>query len=156
VPATFCLLGNNAERLPAVARRIAREGHQICNHSRSHADLGQAAPHRVRAEVAIAQWQIYRATGVTPGTFRFPYGSSSARSRAVVTGLGLRTLDWDVDPQDWAGPRSGAITARVVGNVRNRSIVLLHDGGGDRSHTAAALDSTIRKLRDRGYRFVQP
>jgi peptidoglycan-N-acetylglucosamine deacetylase len=156
VPATFCLLGDNAEEQPQLARRIAREGHQICNHSRSHADLARASAHRIRGEVSIAQWQIARATGVTPRTFRFPYGSSDARSERIVRRYGLRPLDWDVDPQDWTRPRSGAITSRVVRRVRPGSVVLLHDGGGDRRHTAAALETIIRELRAKGYRFVLP
>jgi peptidoglycan/xylan/chitin deacetylase (PgdA/CDA1 family) len=154
VPATFCLLGDNAEEFPAIARRIVREGHQVCNHSRSHADLGRASAHRVRGEVAVAQWQIARATGVTPKLFRFPYGSSDHESRRLVQRYGLRPLDWDVDPRDWTRPRAGTITSRVVGHVRPGSVVLLHDGGGDRSHTAAALAAMIKALRKQGYRFV--
>ena len=154
VPATFCLLGDNAEEFPAIASRIVREGHQICNHSRSHADLARSSAHRVRGEVAVAQWQIARATGVTPRIFRFPYGSSDRESRKIVRRYGLRPLDWDVDPRDWTRPRAGTITSRVVGNVRPGSVVLLHDGGGDRSHTAASLETVIKTLRKRGYRFV--
>ena len=154
VPATFCLLGDNVEDHPDIARRIVREGHRLCNHSRSHADLARASAHRVRGEVTIAQWQIARATGVTPTTFRFPYGSSDARAERIVRRAGLRPLSWDVDPQDWARPRSGTITTRVVRAVRPGSVVLLHDGGGDRSHTAAAVDDLITTLRGRGYRFV--
>jgi peptidoglycan-N-acetylglucosamine deacetylase len=153
VPATFCVLGDNVEEHPDIARRIVREGHRLCNHSRSHPDLARASAHRVRGEVAIAQWQIARATGVTPKTFRFPYGSSDARAERIVRRAGLRPLGWDVDPQDWARPRSGTITARVVRAVRPGSVVLLHDGGGDRRHTAAALEQLISTLRDRGYRF---
>jgi peptidoglycan/xylan/chitin deacetylase (PgdA/CDA1 family) len=66
----------------------------------------------------------------------------------------MRVLDWDVDPRDWTRPAASTITARIVRGVRHRSVVLLHDGGGDRSSTAAALDATIRALRQRGYRFV--
>lgn len=154
VPATFCLLGDNAEEFPALARRIAREGHQICNHSRSHVDLARASARRVRMEVAIAQWQIARATGVKPETFRFPYGSSDRESRKTVARFGLRALGWDVDPQDWKRPPARAITSHVVRNVRSRDVVLMHDGGGDRSRTAASLEATIRELRRRGFRFV--
>ncbi|HET6531647.1 MAG TPA: polysaccharide deacetylase family protein [Actinoplanes sp.] len=156
VPATFCLLGDNAEAQPHLARRIAREGHQICNHSRSHPDLARASADRVRGEVAVAQWQITRATGVRPRTFRFPYGSSDARAERIVRRYGLRPLDWDVDPQDWTRPRSGTITARVVRQVRPGSVVLLHDGGGDRRHTVAALETIVGTLRAQGYRFVLP
>jgi peptidoglycan-N-acetylglucosamine deacetylase len=156
VPATFCLLGDNAEELPEVARRIVREGHQICNHSRTHADLRRASKNLVQDEVAVAQWQIGRATGVTPTLFRFPYGSSDKQAREIVTGAGLKELDWDVDPRDWKKPRSATLARRVVSEVRPGSVVLLHDGGGDRAHTAAALQDVITTLRKRGYRFTTP
>jgi len=155
VRATFCMLGNNAERHPALARQVAREGHQLCNHSRDHADLAREPSRNVRAEVTVTQAQIRGATGVTPRTFRFPYGSSDHRTRKIIKRYGLRTLGWDVDPRDWSRPRptSRELTARVVKHVRPGSVVLMHDGGGDRSHTAASLDATIRRLQAKGYRF---
>jgi peptidoglycan/xylan/chitin deacetylase (PgdA/CDA1 family) len=154
VHATFCLLGDNAAKHPALARRIVTEGHRVCNHSRSHADLARLPDHRVRQQVLIAQKQIRRATGRTPRTFRFPYGSSDRATNKIVEGYGLRVLSWDVDPADWTRPSSGAITARVVREVRPGSVVLMHDGGGDRDHTAASLDATITQLHAGGYRFV--
>ena len=57
------------------------------------------------------------------------------------------------DPEDWRRPAVRRIESRVVGHVKPRSVVLLHDGGGDRSHTAAALDVIITSLQNRGYRF---
>jgi len=68
--------------------------------------------------------------------------------------MGFVTIEWDVDPQDWRRPGTPAILGNVLGNVRSGSIVLQHDGGGDRSETLAALPTEIRVLRSRGYRFV--
>jgi peptidoglycan/xylan/chitin deacetylase (PgdA/CDA1 family) len=104
--------------------------------------------------VLDAQREIRAATGVTPKIFRVPYGSFDARSRRMVAGLRLRRLGWDVDPADWRRPAPRQITARIVGHAHPRCIVLMHDGGGDRTRTAASLDATIRQLRARGYRFV--
>lgn len=154
ISATFCMLGDSAARLPAVARQVAREGHQICNHSRDHRDFARLTPRQARAEVTAGQRQIHAATGVTPRIFRFPYGSSDRAARTIVTGYGLRIVGWDVDPNDWKRPPSRALTARVVSRVRPGSVVLMHDGGGDRSHTAASLDATIRRLEAKGYRFA--
>jgi peptidoglycan/xylan/chitin deacetylase (PgdA/CDA1 family) len=156
VRATFCMLGNNAARYPALAKRVAREGHQVCNHTRDHANLARRPSRQVRGEITVAQAQIRGATGVTPKTFRFPYGSSDHRTRKIVKGYGLRAIGWDVDPEDWKRPKSRTITARVVGHVKPGSVVLMHDGGGDRRHTAASLDATIRDLRAKGYRFELP
>jgi peptidoglycan-N-acetylglucosamine deacetylase len=154
VPATFCMLGDQAQRYPAVARRVAVEGHQLCNHSRDHRDMARLSATRARREVVTAEREIRDAAGVAPTIFRFPYGSSDRLARRVVHGYGMRTLAWDVDPQDWTRPAATTITTRIVRNVRPGSVVLMHDGGGNRSHTVASLDATIRQLRKRGYRFV--
>jgi peptidoglycan/xylan/chitin deacetylase (PgdA/CDA1 family) len=154
VPATFCMLGDEAQRYPAMARRVVAEGHQLCNHSRDHRDMARLSEKKARREVVGAERQIRDAAGVAPTIFRFPYGSSDRLARRVVTGYGMRTLDWDVDPQDWKRPAAPTITRRILRNVRPGSTVLMHDGGGDRSHTVASLAPTIRQLQKRGYRFV--
>ena len=154
VPATFCLLGDEAQRYPTLARRIVREGHQVCNHSRDHRDMAQLSTKLARHEVVIAERQIRDAAGVAPTIFRFPYGSADRAARRVVRGYGMRALGWDVDPRDWTRPGAPVITGRIVRGVRNGSVVLMHDGGGDRSATVASLDATIRSLERRGYRFA--
>jgi peptidoglycan-N-acetylglucosamine deacetylase len=156
VPATFCMLGEQAQRYPTLARRVIDEGHMVCNHSRDHRDMARLAEKPARREVVSAERQIRDAAGVAPGQFRFPYGSSGALARRVVHGYGMRMLGWDVDPQDWKCPPAATITKRIVRHVRAGSIVLMHDGGGDRSRTVASLDATIRLLDKRGYRFVFP
>jgi peptidoglycan-N-acetylglucosamine deacetylase len=154
VHATFCMLGNQAAQYPAFAREVVREGNQVCNHSRDHADMARLPKKQARREVVAAERQIRDAAGVAPKIFRFPYGSSDATARQVVRGYGLRALSWDVDPRDWTRPPAATITARVLRGVRPRSVVLMHDGGGDRSHTVASLDATLTTLEKRGYRFV--
>jgi peptidoglycan/xylan/chitin deacetylase (PgdA/CDA1 family) len=156
VPATFCMLGDEAQRYPMLARRVIDEGHQVCNHSRDHRDMARLAERPARREVVSAERQIRDASGMAPRLFRFPYGSSDRLARRVVHGYGMRAVGWDVDPQDWKRPPASVITARIVRAVRPGSIVLMHDGGGDRRHTVASLDATIRLLQKRGYRFVFP
>jgi peptidoglycan/xylan/chitin deacetylase (PgdA/CDA1 family) len=154
VPATFCMLGDQAQRYPAMARQVAVEGHQLCNHSRDHRDMARLSAKQARREVMAAERQIRDAAGVAPTIFRFPYGSSDPLARQVVHGYGMRALSWTVDPQDWTRPAASTITRRIVRHVRPGSIVLMHDGGGDRSHTVASLAATIRQLERHGYRFV--
>ena len=154
VQATFCMLGAQAKRYPRLARQVVREGHQLCDHSRDHRNMARLSKAKARAEVADGQREIHAVTGVTPKIFRFPYGSSDAQSRKLVTGFHLRRLGWDIDPQDWRRPPARQITARIVRHAHPRAVVLMHDGGGDRSHTAASLDATIKQLRKHGYRFV--
>ena len=66
----------------------------------------------------------------------------------------MRTINWDVDPTDWSNPGSGAVYSRIVGAAQPGSIILMHDGGGDRGGTLAALPAIIDTLRARGYRFA--
>ena len=73
---------------------------------------------------------------------------------AAAGAAGLKTILWDVDPSDWTNPGSGAVYSRVVDATQPGSIILMHDGGGDRSGTLAALPQIIDTLRARGYRFA--
>jgi peptidoglycan/xylan/chitin deacetylase (PgdA/CDA1 family) len=93
---------------------------------------------------------------VRPTLFRFPYGRTSATAYGVVGRLGLRVLPWNVDPSDYTRPGTETIIARVAQAVKPGSIVLLHDGGGDRSQTVAAITSLITSLRAAGYVFGTP
>jgi peptidoglycan-N-acetylglucosamine deacetylase len=154
VPATFCMLGDEAARYSAYARQVVDEGHRLCNHSRDHADMARLPVRRARREVIDAEREIRDAAGVAPVVFRYPYGSADRTAKQVVRGYGMRELSWDVDPQDWTRPPARTITSRIAAQVRQHSVVLMHDGGGDRSHTVASLDATITLLQRRGYRFV--
>jgi peptidoglycan-N-acetylglucosamine deacetylase len=154
VPATFCMVGDEARRFPAYAQMVVRDGHQLCNHSQNHADMTQLNAARARHEVATGEREIRDAAGAAPRLFRFPYGASDRTARTAVDDYGLHALFWDVDPQDWTRPPASTITSRILAQVRPGSVVLMHDGGGDRSHTVASLDATIAGLRKRGYRFV--
>lgn len=154
VKATFCVLGDEVGRYPGTTRRISREGHRLCNHTRGHHDMARLSSAAARKQVLTAQGQIARVSGVTPTTFRFPYGSSNARVSAVVRSCKLRILPWTIDTNDWQRPAAKTITARIVNHVRPGANVLMHDGGGDRSTTVRSLDRTIRLLKQKGYTFV--
>ncbi|BFU45796.1 polysaccharide deacetylase family protein [Krasilnikovia sp. MM14-A1004] len=154
VKATFCIVGDNAARYPALVRRIRAEGHRLCNHTRNHANMSRLSSAAARKQIMTAQRQIRAAAGISPTVFRFPYGASNARVRAVVRDCGLRNLGWTVDTRDWERPAAHTITARVLRGARPGAVVLMHDGGGNRSHTVASLDSTIRQLKRKGYTFV--
>ncbi|MCX6390736.1 MAG: hypothetical protein NT122_08950, partial [Solirubrobacterales bacterium] len=72
----------------------------------------------------------------------------------LVRRLGMLTIQWDVDPQDWARPGAGAIASRVLSQTRRGSIILMHDGGGDRSQSAAAAETILATLERRGVKVV--
>jgi peptidoglycan/xylan/chitin deacetylase (PgdA/CDA1 family) len=116
----------------------------------------------------VTRDRIRAASGYTPCLFRPPGGGLKRSSRVDAAAkvaktsavaiaahkLGMTTVLWDVDPQDWGTPGTGAIYSRVVSATNPGSIILLHDGGGDRSQTIAAVPGIIHTLRSHGYHFV--
>jgi peptidoglycan/xylan/chitin deacetylase (PgdA/CDA1 family)/glycine betaine/choline ABC-type transport system substrate-binding protein len=104
--------------------------------------------------VTASQEAISELGGRTPTCLLAPYGATDAGSRARASDLGLRTVLWDIDPQDWRHPGASVIADDVISNVHAGSIVLLHDGGGDRSQTLAALETILPTLSSLGYGFA--
>jgi peptidoglycan/xylan/chitin deacetylase (PgdA/CDA1 family) len=155
VPATFFVLGARVNLAPTLTRRIAEEGHLIGNHSFSHQALRRIPRQTLRAEIVRTQRAVAGATGATPRWFRAPGGRMDAIGYIELGYHGLRSALWTVDAMDWEpGVASATITHRVLASARPGSVVLLHDGGGDRSATIQALPAIIAGLRDAGYDFV--
>lgn len=156
VRATFCLVGSQAQRFPALVRRIVAEGHALCNHSMNHDNLSTWTDERIRADLAGTTQIIQAAAPDAPVRyFRAPYGSWG-RSAAVAAQLGMVRLGWTVDPRDWSRPGVDAIVQAVRTQLRPGGIVLMHDAGGDRSQTVQALDLLLPQLRDEGWMFTFP
>jgi peptidoglycan/xylan/chitin deacetylase (PgdA/CDA1 family) len=153
VPATFFLIGQQVADDAAFARRALAEGHMLGDHTWSHANVSGGGA-LASGQITSTASAIQRATGFRPCLFRAPYGAVSSSLIGLAHGLGFTTVQWDVDPQDWALPGSGAIYSRILDNVHDGSIVLMHDGGGPRSQTLAALPDVIHALKARGYGFV--
>ncbi len=151
--ATFFQLGNQIPGREEVMRRILREGSEIANHSFNHANLAGGGGGAV-AQLRTTNARVRAATGFTPCSFRAPYGAVGGGLIAAAASQGMTTVQWDVDPQDWQTPGAGAIAGRVIGGVRPGSIVVMHDGGGNRGQTVAALPRIINALQARGYRIV--
>jgi peptidoglycan/xylan/chitin deacetylase (PgdA/CDA1 family) len=86
--------------------------------------------------------------------WRSPYGNVSLQLEALARSLGFLTINWNIDPRDWALPGVGAIEANVLANARNGGIVEMHFGGGPRYETLDSLPTIIDTLRSRGYQFV--
>jgi peptidoglycan-N-acetylglucosamine deacetylase len=156
VTAAFSMIGENASYYPGVARDVADAGHTIVNHTWDHADLTALSRSRVRAEIVRASDAIEAAAGARPRMFRAPYGAWSATALDYCASERLTPLDWSVDPRDWSRPGVSAIIRNILRTTRTGSIILEHDGGGDRSQTVAALTVVIPRLLDEGYRFESP
>jgi peptidoglycan-N-acetylglucosamine deacetylase len=152
--ATFFVLGRSAAAYPDLVRQEFAAGHGIGNHTWSHRRLTGLTGGQLAAEVGATSTAIQRATGAPVGCLRPPYATVDAASAGRVRALGLRLVLWDIDTYDWRSPAAGVIVGRVLGRVRSGDVVLLHDGGGDRSQTVTALEQVLATLSARGFRFA--
>ena len=153
VVATFSMVGENVAAYPAIAREVAAAGHLIINHTWTHANLTGLAPAAMADQISRASGAIEKATRTTPVMFRAPFGAWSPAVLAQCRQMRLAPLDWSVDPRDWARPGVSAITTNIIRNTRSGSIILEHDGGGNRAQTVAALGYVLPRLLDEGYHF---
>ncbi|GAW94124.1 polysaccharide deacetylase family protein [Calderihabitans maritimus] len=161
VPATFFLVGKHVERYPQIARRIVDEGHEIGNHTYSHANLLGASSFKIRREIEAAEKAIKKATGRRPAYFRPPRGLYSRTLRDILSEKNYALVLWSVSSQDWSGVSAQDIERNVLARVKPGAIILMHDSGdlisswgGDRTNTVKALPGIIDGLRAQGYRFV--
>ncbi|MGE7433208.1 polysaccharide deacetylase family protein [Kitasatospora sp. NPDC001175] len=157
--ATFCQIGPQASARPAVVKRVLAEGHRLCDHTVHHPQPMHTLSHERQAyEIAAAKEMIGEAGG--PGTevawFRAPGGDFSAENRLIAVQHGMRPLGWSVDTRDWSRPGVASIVAAVQHGLRPGGVVLMHDGGGDRSQTVAALRQLLPWLTTHGYTFDFP
>jgi len=150
-PATFFVVGRQVERYPDLVRQELAAGMAIGSHSYSHPQPFDRLPAaRIRDEIAWGR-RTLQPLEIHPVGFRPPGGAVSATVLATAQGLGERTVLWSVDPADWQpGVTADQLVQRVLAVVRPGAIVLLHDGGGNRSATAAALPAIIDGLRRLG------
>jgi peptidoglycan-N-acetylglucosamine deacetylase len=142
--ATFFVLGREVEAHPELVATIRSLGHHIGNHTWDHPMLTHLTDARVRQEIS---------TDVQSKCFRPPYRDTNARVAAIAASYHLRQVLWDVDTNDWKKPGVGNIERTVLQGARPGTIILMHDGGGNRSQTVAALDRSLTTLAAQGYSF---
>ena len=151
VPATFFLVGRAVDAHPELAARITRAGHEVGNHTYSHRYLPLARSRSVAGELAATDTAITRATGITPTLARPPYGGRSPFNVRALRRAGKRCVLWDVNSFDWKGAPADEVARRVLERARPGSIVLMHDGGRDHTHTIEAVRLVVPALREAGY-----
>ncbi len=158
IPATFCQIGRQVADFPDTEQRLGASGYGLCNHTWDHDEMLKTRPAAtIASEIDKTQTAIKAATGVTPRYFRAPGGDWGTPGSLLRRELGdrmLAALGWDVDSEDWRKPGVATIVANVMKEVQPGAIILMHDAGGDRRQTVAALPIIITKLRAAGYRFV--
>jgi cellulose synthase/poly-beta-1,6-N-acetylglucosamine synthase-like glycosyltransferase/peptidoglycan/xylan/chitin deacetylase (PgdA/CDA1 family) len=172
VSGTFFMIGEEAQNNVGLMRRVLREGHEIGNHTWSHPDISEISNESVSLELNLTERLFASELGVQPLYFRPPYSidqepdtNDQAAPAARIQDMGYVIVGDKIDTDDWdEHPRKSPkeITDGVfqqISDMQTRSwmrgsIILLHDGGGDRSATIAALPVLIQALRDRGYKIV--
>ena len=151
--ATFFEVGREIGRHPELTLRIHQLGHSVQNHTWTHADLRNLSWTTFKDQIESTDDAIRAQTGYTPRCLRPPYGSVNPLVTKRSTSLGKQLVLWKIDSRDWTRPGTAEIVRRAVTGVQNGSIILLHDGGGNRSQTVAALPTILKTLKSRGYTF---
>ncbi len=154
VRATFFMLGIWVQRYPDLARAVVADGHAVGDHTWNHPDLTGLSASQVRWQLTRTRSIIQKITGVVPYLFRPPYEAFNRQILDIAHSLKLSTILWNIDPSDWARPGVSVIINTVLTNAQNGSIILMHDGGGNRSQTVKALSTIIEHLQHRGFTFV--
>jgi cellulose synthase/poly-beta-1,6-N-acetylglucosamine synthase-like glycosyltransferase/peptidoglycan/xylan/chitin deacetylase (PgdA/CDA1 family) len=170
--ATFFLIGLEVEKYPAIAKRIYNEGHEIGNHTFTHPDISSISKRYFEVELNLTERLFESKLGVKPVLMRPPYAIDEAPDTAdevrpleISQDMGFITVGDKIDPNDWHdNPRRSAqeiaddvlsnLPPCAPANLRCGNIILLHDGGGDRSQTVKALEMILDGLHQRGYQVV--
>lgn len=163
-PATFFLIGLQAEKFGALTKRIYNEGHEIGNHTFTHPDISNISNYYMKFELNLTERLFAGKLGIKPLLFRPPYSidqepdtADEVRPLQIAQDMGYITVGDKIDPDDWREnprPSPEEIKDSVIQQLGRGNVILLHDGGGDRRNTVAALPMIIRELRARGYQIV--
>jgi peptidoglycan-N-acetylglucosamine deacetylase len=135
--ATFCLVGEQAVRHPDLVLAIVDAGMRLCDHTRTHA-LDPAAP-----GAEMIRDDLVELSGADVAWFRAPGGAWTPAVQEVAAARGMQPLGWSVDSRDWTRPGTAAIVELLQRQVHPGAVVLLHDGGGHRAETVAALERLL-------------
>lgn len=163
VPATFFVIGANVQANPDLMRRVIRDGFEIGSHTFTHPNLSVVSPEQFDLELNATQRLLESEFGIGTLLFRPPYAEdvepeTPDQARALIRAgqLGYYTVGMQIDPLDWHSHSADQIAQRVLDGVASHAgnVVLLHDAGGDRSATVAALPRIIHELRARGFTLV--
>lgn len=159
VPATFFVIGKNAEKYPELVARAAAEGHQIGNHTYDHLDLLKANRATIAREIDRTSKLIYSITGLETRLIRPPHGFRDAVVMEVIAERGQKVVEWSVSSRDWENPGVDQIVSQTIAGVKNGAVILLHDGDGvaqtaSRAQTVEGTRQIIRILLAKGYKFV--
>ena len=151
IKATFFVVGDWVDKYPESVKALHDAGHEIMNHSNTHAHYNSLSTEEIIADVSACNDKIEAITGVRPTLIRCPYGEYDDHVIAAIRSMGMEPIQWDVDSLDWKEIPAEEIVQRVTGKVQPGSIVLFHNAA---LHTPEALPSILETLIQEGYTFV--
>ncbi|WEV42249.1 polysaccharide deacetylase family protein [Bifidobacterium sp. ESL0682] len=152
--ATFFDIGTGSAEYPQMEQRMVAEGHQVASHSNTHPDMKKLNAEQLRTDISQGLANIKTASGVTTKMLRAPYGNFGVDQWRYTSDLIDSNVIWTVDTQDWKKLGAPEISDAALSKAYNGAVILMHDGGGDRSQDIAALPGIIDGLRGQGYEFV--
>jgi len=155
VKATFFEIGRNIEKHPEIVPMIVARGHELANHSYSHTDMMFKPREFLLSEIEKTD-QLLQGLGVKQDSisFRPPFGRRFVVLSYLLSQMGKKQIMWDVNSHDYKNTLTAEdIANRVIDKVRSGSIVVMHDGGGDRSKTVVATQAILKTLQSKGYAF---
>jgi peptidoglycan-N-acetylglucosamine deacetylase len=153
-PATFFIVGQELTDFAGAIRSELRDGYDIGDHTENHTWLAHLNVAGQLNQIRTAAVRLQRLGAPAPRLFRPPYGAFNATTVRLLRRMRMMMVLWSVDPGDWRRPGAGAIVVNVLSHARPGAVVIMHDGGGDRSQTVAALPAIINDLRKRHYDLV--
>ena len=157
--ATFFVIGSFAKARPDLVRATANAGHYVGNHTYTHISLANVSHEKFLEESEQTRKTLLAEAKdlfKLDGDVRFlrpPYGATDAHTREYAAEAGYQIAMWDVDPMDWRRPGAEVISSHIIRNAYPGAVILMHDGGGERSQTVQALDVVLRELSARGFKF---
>lgn len=149
--ATFFVTGDWCDRYPDDVKLFFDAGHAVENHSDRHPHVAGININDLINDTKECSRKIKMITGEEPTLYRAPYGEFDNNLLTTIDGLGLKTIQWDVDSVDWKKPSAEQIKKRILKNVKPGSILLFHN---DLENTTAALPEILKTLKSQGYSFV--
>ncbi|MFA5176530.1 MAG: polysaccharide deacetylase family protein [Candidatus Omnitrophota bacterium] len=161
VKATFFMLGNHVERYPEIARQVLAEGHEIGNHTYDHHVLIYYKMEELEKEIKDAEKAIKTVTGQNTRYFRPPKAWLSSREKKKIEEMGYKIVLWSLNSKDWVTYHDKQITSYILKRIQPGDIILFHDSGGvftaeggNRTQTIKTIPRLVKKLEEKGYRFV--
>ncbi len=154
IKATFFLTGEKVEQNPDIVRRIISDGHEVGNHSYSHKTMRSRSSKWLRREIERTDELLLQAGANHPIHFRPPFGRNSFQLISLIKKMKKKIILWDIGPKDFKYSHSYEVVGKVLKKMKPGSIIVLHDGGGDRSVTVEAVNILVKDIREMGYKFV--